>query len=255
MTEVWGFPVGSVAIHERQVHVWSVSLDQPPARLEPLLELLSSDERERAGRFRFAEDERRFIVARGVLRLLLGRYVDAHPQAIEIGYGPRGKPFAITPPGKSVRFNLAHSHELALYAFTRNGEVGVDLEFVRQVDDIDPIATRFFSRHEAAVLQALPANDRLDAFFRCWTRKEAYIKALGDGFHQPLDTFEVPLEASPYGRALTIRGAGALVDRWRIWGLQVAPGYEAALAIERAKWDLQPVRRVWLGLSHTPVIT
>ncbi len=234
MSEVW-----------RDVHVWSMSLDQPRARVDALLDLLSLDERERASGFHFSQDRRQFIVGRGVLRLLLSGYLHLPPTAVKLAYGAHGKPFVSTPlRAGRLEFNLAHSHEIVLYAFARSRELGVDVEYVRQLDDYDQIASRFFSPRETAELRALPAVERLAGFFRCWTRKEAYIKALGDGLRHPLDGFAVPLAASPPARLLTVRGRADHLQRWTLRALSPAPGYEAAVAVEGRDWQLPAQRRV-----------
>jgi 4'-phosphopantetheinyl transferase len=200
---------------------------------------LSPDEVERAERFRFERHRRRFVVGRGVLRALLGRYLGVEPARISFGYGARGKPHlsgALS--GTGVRFNLAHSHEMALYVVTRGRDVGIDLEHVRPMPDAEDIGARFFSPHEHEILCALPPGQRLGAFFDCWTRKEAYIKATGDGLARPLDEFDVSLAPGEPARLLRVAEDPAEVDRWSLQALSPDAGYAAALVVEGRGWRL-----------------
>jgi 4'-phosphopantetheinyl transferase len=244
VTELWSFPTAQLRIGSRDVHVWCVGLDQPPPRVASLFELLSADERVRAQRFYFAHDEQGFIVARAVLRLLLGRYLHTSPRAVELAYGEHGKPYVTTEP---LRFNLAHSQELALYAFARHRELGIDVEYIRPLEDYEQIAERFFSASETEALQALAPPERLEAFFRCWTRKEAFIKALGVGMRHPLHAFSVSLEPGDQTERLTLLPTPDQADRWTLRALSPAPGYVAALVGERRDWRLQPLRHVSLA--------
>jgi len=159
-----------------------------------VLKSLVPDERQRAERFRFERDRRRFIVAHGVLRDILGRYLKCSPAQVSFSYNQYGKP-ALAQESEAIglRFNMSHSHEVALYALTRAREVGVDVELLREDFASLEIAERFFSRSEVALLNSLAPELRTDGFFNCWTRKEAYIKALGEGLSHPLDRFAVSL--------------------------------------------------------------
>lgn len=159
-----------------------------------MLRVLSADERERAARFHFLKDREHFIAARGLLRLLLSRYLDLPPQQLSFSYSPYGKPaLAGERDCTSLRFNVSHSHGVALYAFTLEREVGVDVEYIRQDVVGESIAEHFFSAQEVTSLRALPAGVQPQAFFNCWTRKEAFIKARGEGLSFPLDQFDVSL--------------------------------------------------------------
>jgi 4'-phosphopantetheinyl transferase len=211
-----------------EVHVWSVDLDGV-AEAE-VASSLSADERERAGRFRFERDRRRFVVARGLLRRLVGRYLDREPASVRFGYGPRGKPSVAA--GDGIRFNLSHSAGLALLAFAWRREVGVDVERLRPVPEAEDIARRYFSPWEESELRRLPGGEREAAFFRCWTRKEAFVKATGDGLSRPLDAFDVTL--APGEPARLVRVAGEAEAARRFWIEDVSPrrGFAAALAVE-----------------------
>ena len=226
-------PVEVVGLAPDEVHVWCAFLDQPALIVRYLTRSLSPDERARAEGFAFDRDRRRFVVARGALRAILGRYLDVEPVRLGFTYDARGKP-ALAPPwgGETLRFNVAHSHELALYALTRERAVGIDVEYLRPVADLDDLAGRCFAPGENAVLRRLPAHQREEAFFACWTRKEAYVKAIGEGLTRPLDAFEVSLAPGEPARLLCVRDEPGEASRWSLHDLRPAPGYVGALAIE-----------------------
>ena len=169
------------------VNIWFVEIDRFGPFIQPLSEIISSDERERAERFHFERDRKRFVAARVFLRRILGTSLGVEPQRVSFQYGPFGKP-ALGGEFKdsSLRFNVSHSHRCAIYAVTHGREVGVDLEFIRPLDDLLNLADRNFSVAENNVLRSLPEQDRRNGFFDCWTRKEAFLKATGDGLSFPL---------------------------------------------------------------------
>ena len=212
------------------VHVWRASLDQNASQVDRFERTLALDERSRAGRFHFRHDRDRFIVARGILRDILGRYLGRAPESLSFSYSSYGKPALISEGAEAIRFNISHSHGTALYVVTRGREIGVDLELVRDGLEIEQIAGRFFSRAEISVLCALPAQLRRRAFFLCWTRKEAYIKARGEGLSLPLDQFEVSLVPGEPAALMSAQRDEAF--RWSLRELFPAPDYAAALAIE-----------------------
>jgi len=222
-----------------EVQVWAVCLDDLP---EAALRIpLSADERKRGGRFHFEHDRRRFVTARGLLRVLLGRYLDVDPAGVRFAHGPRGKPFLAE--GDGLRFNLSHSGGLALLAFARDRELGVDVEQERPLPEAEDIARRYFSAREVAQLRRLRADERAAAFFRCWTRKEAFIKATGDGLSRPLDAFDVTLGPGDPARLLHVRGEPETARRFWLEDLQPVAGFAGALAVEGPR--ARVVRRVW----------
>jgi 4'-phosphopantetheinyl transferase len=213
-----------------EIRVWCVSLNKPISRFSSLL---SADERQRAERFRFEEDKRYFIVRRGVLRTILGNYLNVEPGRLQFCYGKNGKPALADKFGKrAIHFNTSCSEALALYAFTRDREIGVDIEHIRDIPEIEQIAERYFSTRENAVFRTLPKSDRKEAFFNCWTRKEAFIKATGDGLSFPLDRFDVSLVPGEPAGLLGIDGDSKAASRWLLQDLKPAPGFAAAVAIE-----------------------
>lgn len=227
-------PLGSVALEPGEAHVWRFTLDPPPETLARFERSLGADEVRRADRFRTTDLRRRFVAARGGLRALLGAYLACAPETVAFAYGPQGKP-ALAGDTHAARFafNLSHSHELALCALTGAGAVGVDVEAVRPMEeDGGKLIGRFFSPREQAEFLALPPAERLAAFFRGWTRKEAFLKATGTGLATVLDSFDVTLGPSVPPAILRIGEDHAAPSRWSLLDLDCGPGYAAALAIE-----------------------
>lgn len=213
---------------EGEVDVWQVSLDASPERVTALLATLSDDERQRAQRFQFDRHRRRFVVARATLRQILAGYTGRPAEALVFTYGTQGKPALV---GGGPRFNVSHSEERALIAIAR-AEVGVDVEALREVAGADRIAERFFSLPEREELRALPEARRTEGFFTCWTRKEAYVKARGEGLAHPLDAFAVSAApGSPAHIRSTSPRAGD-VARWSLAALPVGEGFVGAVAVE-----------------------
>jgi 4'-phosphopantetheinyl transferase len=190
----WSSPLATPELADGEIHVWRASLSTDETTLRSLELTLAAQEKARAARFIFERDRDRFVAARGILRDLLGRYLLCEPRNIEFSYGPRGKPAISADESRHpLRFNLSHSHGLALIGISREREIGIDLERMRPEFAGEEIAKRYFSVKEIAELSRLPEELRTEGFFLCWTRKEAYIKAKGDGLHIPLDSFDVSL--------------------------------------------------------------
>jgi 4'-phosphopantetheinyl transferase len=220
-----------------EVHVWHALLDEQLAhRLEPVL---SEEERTRADRFHFQKDRNHFIVARGMLRTILASYLNANPIDLRFCCGEKGKPALMNIGGKdSIEFNLAHSHGMALFAFSRNRVLGVDLEFIRNELAAEEVAEQFFSNAEVDALRSLSPEARSQAFFNCWTRKEAYIKARGEGLTMPLNEFDVSLVPGETAALLKNHKDPDEVSRWSMQSIPVEAGYVAALVAEGS--DLRP---------------
>lgn len=228
-----------LVLAEDEIHVWHAELDQPEATLRRLDEVLSPDERTRARRFCLERVRTRFIAGRGLLRTILGRYVGRAPESLRFIYAERGKP-ALSPVERAdLRFNVSHSDGLGLFAVARGREVGVDVEQVRPLPRSERIAERFFSLPETTALKQIPAERRLEAFFTCWTRKEAYIKALGDGLAHRLDQFAVSIDpGEPARLSAAGDGDGQEIARWSLQAVPSRPGYVAALAGRGHGWRL-----------------
>jgi 4'-phosphopantetheinyl transferase len=238
----WVSPTAHPDLPVGEVQVWRGSLDRPEVVVGRLERLLSADERTRADRFYAARDRERFIVGRGMLRTILGRYLGTEPERLVFHYGGRGKPSLGEGAGSSIEFNLAHSQGLALLAVARGRRVGIDVEQVRALADADGIVDRFFSRREAEAYRALPAGGRPEAFFRCWTRKEAYIKAIGEGFSLPLERFAVTLGPEEPPQLIDVEGRPGEAGRWSLRDLAAGPGFAAAIAVEGSGWELRGFR-------------
>ncbi|MCB0195793.1 MAG: 4'-phosphopantetheinyl transferase superfamily protein [Anaerolineae bacterium] len=228
----WSEPPLGMKLDKKQVHIWSVSLDQPLETIVQLTELLSRDERERANRFIFDNDRRHFTVARASLRLILSRYLQTVPQQIRFHYTTHGKPELSGFGGGWLYFNLSHSHGLALVAVARDSRLGIDVEWVRPLDEMDAIAKRFFSRVEYLAYSKLPAEQRAIGFFNCWTRKEAYIKAIGEGLSCPLASFDVSLSPNQPAKLLSINNDPQIAKSWFMEAVTPVPGYVGAVVIE-----------------------
>ncbi len=216
-----------------EVHVWRASLERPTQIVERMRRVLAGDEQRRADRFRFARDRSRYIVGRALLRGLLAGYLDTAPEGLQFQYGEFSKPALRGGPW----FNVSHSGSIALYAFSSVGEIGIDVE----LDDADfareRIAERFFSPSEVKVLRSLPADVQPLAFLSCWTRKEAFIKARGDGLSLALDSFDVTL--APDTRAAVLRTAWCSneASQWCLEDLSDRrAGYIAAVALRSGGW-------------------
>ena len=227
---------GSSIITDR-VDVWRAGLDIGVDSLERLSKTLSQDEMDRADRFVRDRDRRRFIVARGCLRKVLSRYLETEPEEVLFGYGTEGKPFLRTKTSIPIYFNLAHSAELALIAVTGMGEVGVDVEELREEVDRLDLARRYFSAREFEDLSSLPEEDQSLAFYRCWTRKEAYLKAKGGGITESLAGFSVSLLPDDPA-ALLENDDGDSVD-WGIVEIQPSEGYIGAVAMKKRKFEVE----------------
>ncbi|HMF12553.1 MAG TPA: 4'-phosphopantetheinyl transferase superfamily protein, partial [Gemmataceae bacterium] len=227
------------ALTADDVHVWRISLEIGDTILARLRETLAEDERRRADRYHFEKDRRHFLAGRGSLRAILAHYLERHPQAVRFVYTNYGKPQLTD--DTSLRFNLTHSHGLALLAVTQGREIGVDLERIRDNLEGEQLAERFFSPREVAALRALSPELRREAFFHCWTRKEAYIKANGKGLSLPLDQFDVTLRPGEPAALLATQHAPDEARRWSMRHLVPDEGYVGALVVEGHSW------RLWCG--------
>ena len=236
----WTPPPETLTLGSDEVHVWRAALNCGTPRLHELLQTLSTAERARARRFYFQQDREHFIVARGLLRVILGRYLVIDPGQLRLCCSPCGKPsVAVEYGGAGLRFNVSHSHGLALYAIAHGRELGVDLERIRPELADAQLAEHFFSLREVAMLRALPTSLRQEAFFHCWTRKEAYIKAKGEGLSCPLGRFDVSLAPGEPAALLSTLDDPQEASRWSLRELFPGSDYVAAVAVEGHGWRLQ----------------
>jgi 4'-phosphopantetheinyl transferase len=230
----------NLPLADDEVHVWRAILDLEAPRVRSLQRTLAPDEQARAERFYFRKDRERFIVARGRLRVILSRYLDTKPGQLRFCYGLYGKPSLVTTPGQdTLSFNSSHSRGLALHAIARKREVGIDLEYMHTDFAYEQVAEQFFSSREKATLRTFPTRMKHEAFFTCWTRKEAYIKARGEGLSFPLDQFDVSMNPGEPALLVNTRGDPQEASRWSLQELRPCTGYMAALAVEGHDWRLR----------------
>ncbi len=226
----WPVMTEPPALEPGDVQIWKVDITPVPRLAASMRARLSPDECERADRYVFDRHRFRYIQARAALRALLGRHLEIPAADVVLEAAPGGKPF-LAGPAPSLYFNVSHSGDLALIALTTGGEVGVDLEVVRpHPDDWVALARRYFAREEVVALERYAATDRVQAFFRAWTRKEAIVKLLGDGLRMPLDRFIVPLDERATTPVLLSDGG---VVPWHLTPLTPAPTYWGACATYR----------------------
>jgi 4'-phosphopantetheinyl transferase len=218
-----------------EIHVWHASLDREEKVLGRLESRLSQEEKARADRFHFVNDRNRFVAARGLLRELLGKYLHQAPAGLEFSYGEHGKPSLSGGNASSgLCFNLSHSAGLVVYAIAKERSLGIDVEHIRPESAGEDIAKRYFSAREVSDLQTLPPEARVDGFFHCWTRKEAYLKATGMGLQIPLDSFAVSLVPEKPAQFL-----GGVEPRWHLAAYHPAEGYVAAVVYDGVPCSLK----------------
>ena len=218
-------------IAKNTIEVRSLSLLSCKGATERLARYLCASERERAARFHFEVDYDRYVAARATLRLQLGAFLDCDPKSLLLQYTSHGKPF-IEQCG--IEFNLSHSGDWVLFAFTRCGEIGVDIEHIRPMPDMRDVAKQNFAASEFARWQATPEQDRKEAFYRCWTRKESFIKAIGEGLSCPLDSFEVAFGLDQPARLTSVNDDESQAAQWWMADLPGFAGYAAAVTARNA---------------------
>ncbi|HUY12184.1 MAG TPA: 4'-phosphopantetheinyl transferase superfamily protein [Terriglobia bacterium] len=242
----WNLAGRAVRLTPGEVHVWLSNIDGAHSHLSLMERTLSSDELDRAARFRREETRLEFTLGRGLLRLLLGAYLDADPRELQFAAGPHGKPGLVhTLRSVSLQFNVSHSAGTVLHAFSPGPHLGVDIERVRKDFSGLAVARRFFSRSEAAFLASQPETLRSSAFFAAWTRKEALLKARGEGLSGGLQRTEIPISPEGPETLLELSESSGENARWSLFDLEVGPEFAAALVAEGT--NLQVTLRKWRG--------
>ena len=226
---LWKSAPTQLSLGEKEVHLWLVAVTDCAEDLPPLRALLNAEELERAGRFHFQRDRDRYVIARGVLRDLLAKYLATSQFAFATN--KFGKP-SLQPPHEGLEFNVSHSRDLALFGFTRSRPIGVDVEWIRPDFATLEIANRFFAPDESKLLAALSEIERPSAFFNCWTRKEAYIKARGVGLSLGLSHFAVTLKPGEPAALTRVDNDSEAPNRWTVLDFDVGAEYRAAAAFE-----------------------
>ena len=250
---VWRMGSFTLSLASGEVHIWVADLAQTEATLNRLEGTLSRDEIERADRYVFAHLRRDYVAARGILRDILSRYTEEDPASFVFCYNRFGKPSLAD---HAIRFNLSHSCDIAVYAIVKNREVGVDVEYRRPEpveSDFEQFVLRTFSPNENRTLLALPFNQRHEAFYNCWTRKEAYIKAIGDGLNIPLTSFDVSLQPGQPAQLQFVMDQPEEVNRWMYEVFQISGDYTAAIIAEGRDWTCKRWR--WEPLPEIPPTT
>ncbi len=213
-----------------ELHVITISLDLKEDQILLLLRYLSKDEKERAFRFKFEKHQRRYIAARGSLRKILAGQLNLEPSEIDLKYSKQGKPqISAKQNKKNIHFNLSHSHELAIIGLTLNKPVGIDIEYLTDKKDHLGLAKRFFSNKEYEIISSLPKDNQNDAFYRVWTRKEAYLKATGEGI-SGIEKIEVPVLNDEKPEMLSTQG---ITGDWLLYDLKTPDNYIASLAVKK----------------------
>lgn len=227
---LWPLGPDKLALAATDIHVWAAWLQTSTENVPRCASLLAPEENERAARFRFDRHRNRFIAGRAVLRSLLGRYLNRPPEKLQFSYGQHGKPSLAAEFDQSIHFNLAHSEDLALFAVTRLGPIGIDVEQIRPMADADDLVERFFSSRENALFQPLCGDQKSVAFFNLWTRKEAWLKATGEGIAHSLNRVEVTFLPDEPARLISLPQHSSS-KQWVLHELCPAPGFVGALAL------------------------
>lgn len=228
---LWPSPAAVPTLAADELHVWCAAVDVSEDLAEELLGTLADDERQRAARYLSDPHRRRFIACRAAQRMILATYTGASAQEIEFVYSPLGKPaLAASGSAAGLEFNVSNSGDMALFAMARNRQLGVDVERIRDNLDHDGLSQRFFAAGERDKLRHLPEELRLQGFFDCWTRKEAFLKAIGKGLTYPLDRAVVAIGPQEPCRLLSLDGDETAAAAWSLLALHPAPGYTAAIA-------------------------
>lgn len=230
----------NVVLLPDEVHVWCVCLDLMSRYFGDLKRVLSEDEVNRAWRFHFEQDRIRFVITRGMLRVILSWYLGRKPGELYFCYNKYGKPALADMSGDlNLNFNVSHSERLALCAITAERKVGVDIESIHPFKNMEEVVMSMFSKQEKEVFSALPEYMKQEAFFNCWTRKEAYTKAVGRGLSYPLNKFSVSMMPDEPARLLEVEGKQNEECRWALKEISPAPGYVAAVAAEEHSWHVR----------------
>jgi len=232
----------SIGLGVTDIHVWRADLDVPRDLLGQHERILAPDERERISRLRADADRRRATASRGLLRHILAGYAGEQAAELSFTYGPAGKPeLSRTVDGEPLHFNTAHSGDLLLVAVGRVSSLGIDVEQVRPIVRWERVARRAFSQEERLQVEALPPEERSEAFITCWTRKEACVKAVGEGVWSAFSRFEVSVAPGEPADVRSVDGERAAGADWSLYHLEPAPGFVGALAVQGTGW------RLWAG--------
>ncbi len=235
---MWVSSIQPPTLSSSDVHVWRAGLEVPEKELHELQKLLSDDEQERSTAFYFDQHRKHYIAGRAILRMLLGQYLACAPEEISFAYNTYGKPaLSGAHKSESLRFNVSHSYGMALFAFVLGRGIGIDIEKIRPRMLSDKIPEHFFAPEEVTALRKLPQAQQVEAFFNCWTRKEAFVKAHGNGLALPLNGFVVSCDSEP--KLLSTAFDASAAKQWKLYSLAPYDSYAAALAVEGQLHELK----------------
>ena len=226
---MWSVYSNNIQLEYNIVHIWYANLNIEESLELYFYNILSSDEKQKANRFRFPKDRTHYIAGRGILRELLGKILSKNPNIIQFMYSKYDKPFLKD--NSDLQFNISHSNGIGLFGFVKEYLIGVDIEYAKRPIEVEQIASRFFSKNEAKRLLDLPGNQQLEGFYNCWTRKEAIIKAIGQGLSFPLDQFEVSLKLNEEAKLLATYWDRNEVENWQMKSFSPIHDYKGALAV------------------------
>lgn len=230
MIQVWPTPPKNLTLEKNDVHIWCTNLDLSREKIQQLETILSQEEINRANQFYFEKHRHRFIVARSSLRIILGQYINIKSDRIQFDYTPKGKPYLVG--REEIEFNVSHSENMSLYGVTGNRPIGVDIEYLRPIEDAAKLAKRFFCPSEYEVISPLAPGEREKAFFRAWTAKEAFLKATGEGIGGGLDQVEIDLTSQESIKLLKIQNNCHAANEWSLLPLILADDYIGAVVVK-----------------------
>ncbi len=238
------YSTGKIKIDHGNVHIWLASIEEEAGSLEYLLKILPADEEKRAERYVFEKDRKRYIIAHGILRLILARYIPIEPENILLTVKKRGKPVLNQPEYGNISFNISHSNNYIVFALALGMEIGIDIEYMKDLPNSDEIVKRFFSMKEIKEYFELTAGVRKRAFFTCWTRKESFIKATGEGFYYPLDSFSVSPDPDIKSNTVIQCGTGG-EQKWSLLDIDIEDrDYVCTVAVE-GEYSRESIRDIF----------
>ena len=241
----WDTQSADFSLKSNQIHIWSVALDIDIKTQIRYWKVLSEEERQRAEAFKFVKDKIKYIACRGALRQLMGHYLKTPANEISIEYVKNGKPHH----NSNLEFNVSHSRDMAVIGFTYDTILGIDIEFIHRKIEFHQIARRFFSTNESDIVINAPRESMHQYFYNCWTRKEAFIKALGDGLSFPLDQFEVTCAPDEVPKLMSTKWDETEVEKWSLWAFEKSKDYVGALAIQGPEKQL-----IYFSWDHNKAI-
>jgi len=225
-----------IEIEDNQVHIWQARIDVSSGYPKDIKDVLSADERERAISFKLQNDQIHFIIRHYLLRIILSKYCDYLADEITFRYDTHKKPAFNMPEYRKIKFNMSFSHDLMLVAINKHNDIGIDIEKVHDINDLESVAVNNFSSKEFKYLNS--SSEKINTFFKIWTRKEAFIKATGKGMYYPLKSFCVSMDKSGNHENLIIFNHPIKSKHWRIAEIKASDGFIASIAVKTNKFQI-----------------